>query len=61
VTGPLVWVVGRGGFLGSRLERLAGQEVSGAVPWVPAAPRFSWNEPARLALELGDAARAFSE
>jgi len=61
VTGPLVWVVGRGGFLGSRLERLARQEVPGAVPWVPAAPRFSWNEPARLALELGDAARAFGE
>src|SRR5262249_17976856 len=61
VTGPLVWVVGRGGFLGSYLERLAAQEVPGAVPWIPTAPRFSWNEPTRLALEIGDAARAFGE
>src|SRR5262249_26822176 len=61
VTGRLVWVVGRGGFLGSYLERLAAQEVPGAVPWIPAAPRFSWNEPTRLALEIGDAARAFGE
>ena len=61
MTGPLVWVVGRGGFLGSRLEQLAGQEMPGAVPWVPAAPRLSWSEPARLARELGDAARAFDE
>ena len=61
MTGPLVWVVGRGGFLGSRLERLAPQEVPDAVPWIPEVPRFSWNEPPRLALEIDDAARAFGE
>jgi UDP-glucose 4-epimerase len=61
MTGPLVWIVGRGGFLGSHLERWLRQEVSGAAPWHPAATGFSWNEPARLTLELRDAARAFSE
>ncbi len=61
MTGPLVWVVGRGGFLGSHLERLAPQALPGAAPWVPAAPRFSWSEPARLATEIAEAARAFGE
>jgi UDP-glucose 4-epimerase len=56
-----VWVVGRGGFLGAHLERLAPREVPGAVPWIPAGPRFSWDEPARLAVELREAARGFGD
>jgi UDP-glucose 4-epimerase len=59
VTVPLVWVVGRGGFLGGMLERLAPQEIPGAAPWQPPQPRFAWDEPARLTHELGEAARAF--
>jgi hypothetical protein len=60
MTGPLVWVVGRGGFLGSHLERLVAQEIPGADPWALAAPALAWNEPVRLRLELGEAARAFT-
>ena len=59
MTDPLVWVVGRGGFLGSHVERLAPREIPGAVPWRPPDPRFSWDEPDRLTVEIGDAARAF--
>jgi UDP-glucose 4-epimerase len=54
-----VWVVGRG-LLGARLEDLAPREVTGAVRWEPTTARFSWGEPVRLALELGEAARAFA-
>ena len=61
MTGPLVWVVGRGGFLGSHLERLARLEIAGATGWAPAGTRFSWTEPGRLAREMTDAARAFSD
>ncbi|HEY7141038.1 MAG TPA: NAD-dependent epimerase/dehydratase family protein [Methylomirabilota bacterium] len=60
MTGPLVWVVGRG-LLGRRLEDLAPRAIPGAVCWGPATARLSWGEPGRLALELGDAARAFGE
>ena len=49
MTGPLVWVIGRGGFLGARLERLAPSELAGASAWAPAAARFPWTDPARLA------------
>jgi UDP-glucose 4-epimerase len=61
MTGPLVWVVGRGGFLGGHLERLAPREIPGAVPWIPTVPHFAWHEPARVATELGEAARAFGD
>jgi UDP-glucose 4-epimerase len=33
----------------------------GALPWQPAAARVSWDEPARLGRELGEAACAFRE
>ncbi|HWC01603.1 MAG TPA: NAD-dependent epimerase/dehydratase family protein [Methylomirabilota bacterium] len=61
MTAALVWTVGRGGFLGSHLERMAPREIPGAVGWVPPMPRLPWAEPARLAQELGDAAHAFGE
>jgi UDP-glucose 4-epimerase len=60
VIGPLVWVIGRGGFLGARLERLAPSEVAGAVGWAPTAARFPWTDPTRLAPALREAAGAFT-
>jgi UDP-glucose 4-epimerase len=61
VTGPLVWVIGRGGFLGSHLESLVRSEIAGSDGWAPAGGRFAWAEPGRLAHEVADAARAFGE
>jgi UDP-glucose 4-epimerase len=61
VTGPLVWVIGRGGFLGSQLERLARLEIAGATSWAPSETRFSWTAPDRLVREMADAAHAFTE
>ena len=61
MTPSLVWVVGRGGLVGSQIERLVLREIPNATCWVPASPGFPWNEPTRLAHELGKAARAFSQ
>ena len=61
MTGPLVWVLGRGGLLGSHLERLLPREMPGAVPWVPPGSGFSWDEPSRLATQIGEAAHSFGD
>jgi UDP-glucose 4-epimerase len=45
--------------LGAQIERLLPREVPGATSWLPDSAGFSWNEPTRLARELGDAAQAF--
>jgi UDP-glucose 4-epimerase len=57
----LAWVIGRGGLLGSQIERQLPREIPDATCWVPPSPRFSWNEPARLARELDETARAFGQ
>jgi UDP-glucose 4-epimerase len=59
LTPTLAWVVGRGGLLGSRIERLLPGEIPDVTGWVPAPARFSWSEPARLEPELGEAVRAY--
>ncbi|MGH7264690.1 MAG: NAD-dependent epimerase/dehydratase family protein [Candidatus Rokuibacteriota bacterium] len=61
MTSVLAWVVGRGGFLGSRVEALLPREIADAARWVPGVPKFSWTEPGRLTRELEDAARAFGD
>jgi UDP-glucose 4-epimerase len=61
MTSTLAWVVGRGGLLGSQIERRVPREIPDATCWIPPSPRFSWDEPARLAHELGEAARAFGQ
>lgn len=51
----LAWVVGRGGLLGSSVERALGP-----AAWRPERP-LAWSEPDRLAASITDAARAFAE
>lgn len=52
----LAWVVGRGGLLGSCVERALGQ---GARVWHPDQP-LAWRDPVRLADSITDAVRAFA-
>jgi UDP-glucose 4-epimerase len=51
----VVWIVGRGGLLGSQIERVLAQEIPGAVAWVPRDGKLSWHDPDRLATQLGAA------
>ena len=55
----LVWIVGRGGLLGSQLTVALARAVPGASSWVPPLRAFSWRLPAVLAEQLDAAAAAF--
>jgi UDP-glucose 4-epimerase len=56
----LVWVVGRGGLLGSHLPRALHRHVPKARLWQSAPPHFSWTDPTRLADELSHAVTTFA-
>jgi UDP-glucose 4-epimerase len=55
----LVWIVGRGGLLGSQLTAALARAVPGARTWAPPQPAFAWRLPAVLAGQLDAAAAAF--
>jgi UDP-glucose 4-epimerase len=61
MTALLAWVVGRGGFLGSRVATHLSGELPDALPWTPASLGFPWTEPGRLGPVLAGAARAFGD
>lgn len=61
MSATLVWVVGGGGFLGSRLCRALSQHVANVRLWETAPPHLSWTDPARLAEELSHAVATFAE
>jgi UDP-glucose 4-epimerase len=56
----LVWVIGRGGLLGSHLPRALYRHVPKVRLWEPTPPHFSWTDPTRLADELGHAVTTFA-
>lgn len=56
----LLWVVGRGGLLGSQLCRALNRHVPNARLWEAAPPHFSWTDPTRLAEELNHAVATFA-
>jgi UDP-glucose 4-epimerase len=55
----LAWIIGRGGFLGSRVEAVLPHELPDAVCWAPNA-RFSWRDPDVLSRELNHAIESFA-
>jgi UDP-glucose 4-epimerase len=60
MTGVLFWVVGSGGFLGSRLRRALVQHLPNARFWDSTPPHFSWTDPRQLAEELTRAVATFA-
>ena len=55
----LIWIVGRGGLLGSHLPWAVDRHVPHSRIW-QFAPRFSWTDPPRLAEELDRAVASFA-
>jgi UDP-glucose 4-epimerase len=57
---PLLWVIGSGGHLGSRMAGALSQELPNSRLWTDAPRHFSWTQPSRLVEELTDAVRRFA-
>lgn len=57
----LSWVLGGGGFLGSRVARALPAELPGLRPFSSDPPRLHWNDPALLADELARNAARFAD
>jgi UDP-glucose 4-epimerase len=57
----LVWVVGRGGLLGSHLARAVPARLPAARCWDCVVPKFSWNDGPQLSYQLDEAVRAFAQ
>lgn len=55
----LVWVIGRGGLLGSRLAAAVAAHLPGSRVWDCSVPRFSWRSPT-ICQQLDAAAEAFA-
>lgn len=55
----LVWIVGKGGLLGSHLQRVV-DDSADALSWQPVIAKFSWQDPAALAEQLQQAVQAFA-
>ena len=56
----LVWVLGGGGFLGSRVVRALPVEMGDRIPFTSEPSRFHWNDPPTLARELAANAERFA-
>lgn len=57
----LAWVLGGGGFLGSRVARALPLDLAGRVPFVSDPPRLHWSDPALIAAELEANVRRFAD
>jgi UDP-glucose 4-epimerase len=56
----LIWIVGRGGLLGSHLWRVLSQHMPCTRLWESSPRQFSWTEPMLLTEELSHAVKAFA-
>lgn len=55
----LVWIVGKGGLLGSHLHRVV-DDTADTRAWQTPVAKFSWHEPAALAEQLRHSVQAFA-
>jgi UDP-glucose 4-epimerase len=61
VNGVPLWIVGRGGLLGSRIAAALAQHLPEALSWNGPVAKFAWGEPAVLAEQLELAAAEFAQ
>jgi UDP-glucose 4-epimerase len=57
---PLIWIVGRGGLLGSHMESAMRRHLPSVRFWKSHLLHFSWTDPTRLAEELSQAVAKFA-
>jgi UDP-glucose 4-epimerase len=60
VSDALVWVIGRGGLLGSHVLQALPWEVPGLAAWNPGEPKISWGNLPRALSDLDDHVERFS-
>jgi len=58
---PLVWVIGKGGLLGTSLSRAISRRASEMAIWECIVPEFSWDDKDSLSNEFALAIRSFCE
>jgi UDP-glucose 4-epimerase len=60
MSGCVIWIIGRGGLLGSRLLPALAGKLPQSTTWEPSTGPFSWDDPARLAAQLEAAVFEFA-
>lgn len=60
MTRAMVWILGRGGLLGSRLAPAIARHAPAVRCWDCIVPQFDWDEPSRLAFQLDQAAAEYA-